>query len=97
MEKYEDFVRFANSTLTYDVGWSEDNATGGWRLMPPVFDAEKCSDCALCWLYCPDGAIERHSWAIDYAYCKGCGICATECGKGAITMIREADAEEPKP
>ena len=93
MEKYEFFVRRTPNTLVYDSGWSLDNKTGGWRTLRPVKDEERCNDCGLCWLYCPDGAIDRDGIAIDYAYCKGCGICATECKVGAIEMVREG--EEP--
>ncbi|WP_165043158.1 4Fe-4S binding protein [Adlercreutzia sp. ZJ138] len=31
----------------------------GWRNMRPVIDAEKCTNCLQCYLYCPDGAIYR--------------------------------------
>ncbi len=89
MERYEDFVRRARSTLTYDPGWSRDNRTGSWRTERPILDTSRCTDCALCWLFCPDGCIERDTWAIDLTYCKGCGVCAQECKRGAITMARE--------
>ncbi len=91
MEKYEFFVRRARNVLTYDPGWSADNRTGAWRAMRPVKDPDKCTDCALCWLFCPDGIIAREGIVIDYAYCKGCGICATECPTGAIRMVPETE------
>jgi len=93
MEKYEYFVRRAQSTLTYDPGWSKDNRTGSWRSERPVLNLERCNACSLCWLFCPDGTIDAKTFAIDYDYCKGCGICATECKRNAIVMVREADAE----
>lgn len=31
----------------------------GWRNMRPVLDAEKCTGCLQCYLYCPDGCIFR--------------------------------------
>ena len=89
MEKYERFVRRAKSTLTYDPGWSEDNRTGAWRALRPVIDPERCIECDICWLYCPDSAIRRKPLAINYDFCKGCGICAEECPKNAISMERE--------
>ena len=89
MEKYEHFVRRARSTLTYDPGWSRDNRTGSWRTERPVLDPERCTDCSLCWLFCPDGCVERDTWVIDLTYCKGCGVCAQECKRKAITMERE--------
>ena len=89
MEKYEYFVRRANSTLTYDPGWSEDNLTGAWRATRPVKNEELCNDCSLCWLYCPEGCISFGDFEIDYDYCKGCGVCAVECRIGAIGLVRE--------
>jgi len=89
LERYESFVRRAKSTLTYDPGWSRENPTGLWRAMRPVRDAGRCTDCGLCWLYCPDGAIAAVTYDIDYGYCKGCGICAEECRVGALAMVRE--------
>ena len=91
MEKYEGFVRRARSTLTYEPGWSKDNKTGSWRTERPVKDDESCNECDLCWLFCPEGCIERGTYNIDYEYCKGCGICATECRAGAIEMEREGE------
>lgn len=65
-------------------------ASGSWRAERPVIDNAKCKLCGVCWLYCPDGAIEiADRVTIDYEYCKGCGICARECPFGAIQMVRE--------
>ena len=91
IEKYEGFVRRTNCVLTYDPGWSEDNKTGSWRTLRPVKDAERCSDCGLCWVYCPEGCISHGNWEIDYTYCKGCGICHVECKRGAIDLVREGE------
>ena len=64
------------------------NKTGSWRTFKPVVDTEKCINCGLCYVYCPDGCVtEEH--IPDYDYCKGCGICAEECPVKAITMERE--------
>ena len=62
--------------------------TGAWSLDRPVL-TEACNACALCALFCPEGAIERSDGAIsiDYLYCKGCGICETVCPvHGAVRM-----------
>ena len=37
----------------------------------------KCSNCMLCWAYCPDSSIEVEDGAmtgIDLFHCKGCGV-----------------------
>ncbi|RLI04593.1 hypothetical protein DRO38_00920 [Candidatus Bathyarchaeota archaeon] len=65
--------------------------TGDWRAFRPIIDEEKCINCLLCWIYCPDGAVirEEKKVSINYEYCKGCGICANECPVKAITMVEE--------
>ncbi|HXR12447.1 MAG TPA: 2-oxoacid:acceptor oxidoreductase family protein [Gaiellaceae bacterium] len=64
------------------------NHTGGWSLERPVLK-EACNDCALCAVFCPEGAITREDGAmvVDYLYCKGCGICEVVCPvRNAIAM-----------
>ncbi len=73
--------------------WSTENfPTGDWRSERPVWDEEKCTDCFLCWIYCPDSSIiikDGKVTGINYDYCKGCGICANVCPPKvkAIEMI----------
>ena len=78
-------------------GTSTHYLTGGWRSDRPVFDANACSHCLLCWVFCPDAAIELDDGKVTgvaYDYCKGCGICTYECPKqGAMTM--EPDTTAP--
>ena len=67
---------------------SRGKHTGTWSLDRPVLTAE-CNACALCALFCPEGAISRTdgAMAIDYLYCKGCGICEVVCPvRNAIAM-----------
>jgi 2-oxoacid:acceptor oxidoreductase gamma subunit (pyruvate/2-ketoisovalerate family)/2-oxoacid:acceptor oxidoreductase delta subunit (pyruvate/2-ketoisovalerate family) len=62
--------------------------TGSWSLERPVL-TDACTACALCALFCPEGAIARSdgSMAVDYLYCKGCGICEVVCPvRNAIAM-----------
>jgi pyruvate ferredoxin oxidoreductase delta subunit len=62
--------------------------TGSWSLDRPVL-TDACTACALCALFCPEGAIARDdgSVVIDYLYCKGCGICEVVCPvRNAIRM-----------
>lgn len=76
----------------YPVSYPMEGAggnTGTWRNLRPVLDHDKCSQCLLCWIYCPEAVIDRDSLEINYQYCKGCGICAEECPAKAIKMIRE--------
>lgn len=76
------------------VSWrqADETLTGDWRGEDkPNLDSDKCTRCLLCWVYCPDAAInfDQKDVTINYDYCKGCGICATECPVNAITMIKE--------
>jgi len=73
-------------------GNSIENKTGGWRALRPVWNKEKCTQCMICWMFCPDMAIPQKGGKrieTDYDFCKGCGICKTECVFGAITMEKE--------
>jgi len=77
-----------------EAGNASLRRTGDWRTERPVMDKEKCNKCALCWLYCPDGAmklLEDGYYEPDLFYCKGCGICAKVCRREAITMIEEEE------
>lgn len=74
---------FAVSTMD-----SRGNHTGTWSLDRPVVNDE-CTACAVCALFCPEGAISRSdgSMVVDYLYCKGCGICEVVCPvRNAIAM-----------
>jgi len=65
--------------------------TTPWRWQRPIIDMNKCTDCKLCHIYCPDGAIDFSPIKIDYEYCKGCGICEKVCPVGAIKMVSELE------
>jgi pyruvate ferredoxin oxidoreductase delta subunit len=64
------------------------------RYLRPTIDYEKCNDCKLCHLYCPDGAVDFNPIKIDYDYCQGCGICERICPVKAISMETEMKALE---
>ena len=73
-----------------DSGNSKKFKTGGWRTFRPVRDGEKCNQCLICYVFCPDSSIITSGGKItgvDYDFCKGCGICAEECPANAIQMI----------
>ncbi len=64
---------------------------GSWRLVRPVHHRDKCTRCKICYIYCPDAAI---NWTpdgpeINLTSCKGCMICAEECPTGAMTEEKE--------
>lgn len=65
--------------------------TGTWRHKRPIIKKGKCSQCGLCYLYCPAGTVveEGDSFGIDLKYCKGCGACAQCCPSHAIIMVEE--------
>ncbi len=77
-------------------GSSVEYKTGGWRSHRPNLDRDKCNNCMLCWLFCPDSSIGAESAKItefDWDHCKGCGICAEVCPIAAINMVEEASVE----
>ena len=75
-----------------EPGNASQYRTGDWRSVRPVWDTEKCIQCGVCYIFCPDMAIKKTEdgyFEADLYYCKGCGICASECPKNAIEMVRE--------
>ncbi len=80
---FEDILALGNSGL---------RKTGNWRTFRPVIDYGRCTDCMICYAYCPESALSIGSDGrlhIDYDNCKGCMICMTECPPRAIAQQRE--------
>ena len=80
--------------LILEAGNARGYKTGGWRTFKPVHDSEKCINCLLCWIHCPDSCIkikDNKFVEFDYDFCKGCGICAKVCPPKvqAIKMEKE--------
>ena len=70
--------------------------TGNWRTYRPVIDYAKCTDCMICYAYCPESAMsvgKDGRIKIDYDNCKGCMICLAECPLRAIGQTVEAVQE----
>lgn len=82
-EGFEDVTKTGNSGARH---------TGNWRTYRPVIDYGKCTDCLICYAYCPESAMsvsQDGRVKIDYDNCKGCMICLTECPLRAISQTRE--------
>jgi 2-oxoacid:acceptor oxidoreductase delta subunit (pyruvate/2-ketoisovalerate family) len=67
--------------------------TGAWRTgVRPEVELDRCVNCLLCWLYCPDSAIRLAGTTFDgfdLDVCKGCELCAEVCPVGAIQMVAD--------
>jgi pyruvate ferredoxin oxidoreductase gamma subunit len=69
--------------------------TGAWRIERPLVDRDACTRCGLCFVMCPDGAIQLDDEGypvIDYDHCKGCMICQRLCPLHAIERQQETTA-----
>ncbi|MEK7448435.1 MAG: 4Fe-4S binding protein [Planctomycetota bacterium] len=102
MKKLKSVKEIPIGTVIKEAGSSMEYHTGGWRNSRPVHLKDKCTNCLICWISCPDGCIKVKDGKIveiDLTYCKGCGICMEECpsasgGRGkAITMVTEVKEE----
>lgn len=81
-------------SIVTEPGNASQYKTGDWRSQRPLLDKNKCNKCTLCYIFCPEGCIERDAegyFEANLFYCKGCGICTTECPKKAITMVEEEE------
>lgn len=83
---------FAGPTIRHR-GSAALRETGNWRTERPVIDLAKCKRCCfLCYLYCPEAAMQLDSEnfpRVDYDHCKGCMICYEECPTDAISRRTE--------
>jgi pyruvate ferredoxin oxidoreductase delta subunit len=72
--------------------------TGNWREYRPVLEAEKCSMCMNCVVFCPDACFQLDAadekLILNTKYCKGCNICINECAPAALTAVYELDFDD---
>jgi 2-oxoacid:acceptor oxidoreductase delta subunit (pyruvate/2-ketoisovalerate family) len=71
---------------------SPQKHTGNWRQFRPVLERDKCNQCWLCFVSCPEAAIvldDEEYPKIDLDVCKGCLLCAHECPTHAFRVERE--------
>lgn len=81
-----------------NTAWNDlSTSRAGWL---PVLQDEKCIQCGVCDLVCPDlclvwgdgeegGRYERELMGVDYRYCKGCLRCVESCPTGAMEKTAE--------
>jgi pyruvate ferredoxin oxidoreductase gamma subunit len=90
---YQEALRGAPSVVA--PANTPQRQTGNWRVWRPVIDLSRCTQCWICFVSCPEGAIaldERDNPHIDYDVCKGCLICVEECPTQTIHRVLEAEA-----
>ena len=95
MAKSEDELTWKDleiGSIVTEPGSASQYQTGTWRSERPIIDLDKCNKCGLCYIFCPDAAIEMNDEGypeLNLFYCKGCGICSVECPTKAITQVEE--------
>jgi len=80
-------------------GGARNYRTGDWRSQKPAYNSDRCVKCGVCYVFCPDAAINIRPDGyveVNEFYCKGCGICARECVTGAFKMVPLAADKEWK-
>lgn len=73
----------------------------GWRNKRPVVDAEKCTGCLQCYLYCPDGTIVRRACRLadgaDAARAAGTSSCGSSSSSRAEARVVGASPQSEAP
>lgn len=94
MQQLKKWFEIPIGSIVDEAGSSMMNNTGSWRMLRPVLNTDKCTNCLICWIFCPDDSIpvnREQRFETDFVYCKGCGICAVECPYGALEMVSEME------
>ena len=77
----------------YALANSPERHTGNWRQFRPVLHQELCTQCWICFVRCPEGAITldvNEYPVVDYDECKGCLLCVHDCPTHAFTTEKES-------
>jgi pyruvate ferredoxin oxidoreductase gamma subunit len=77
----------------YALANSPARHTGTWRQFRPVLHQELCTQCWICFVRCPEGAItlDANEYpVVDYDECKGCLLCVHDCPTHAFTTEKES-------
>jgi pyruvate ferredoxin oxidoreductase delta subunit len=86
--KLVSWKEITHGSHVFEAGNAVNFKTGDWRSEKPVFVAEECKQCLLCFPVCPDSAIilnaEGEVQGFDYDFCKGCMCCKEVCAFKAI-------------
>jgi 2-oxoacid:acceptor oxidoreductase delta subunit (pyruvate/2-ketoisovalerate family) len=96
-EKLKGWKEMLPGAITEGAGTMGELETGSWRTYVPVTDLERCTHCMICWISCPESAIEvkdAKKLGTNLQYCKGCGICANVCPPKCIEMVLESTIPE---
>ena len=89
VKKLPGYLNMPIGGMILEAGNSVNYKTGEWRTKEFYINKEECSNCFLCYIYCPENCIKHKDGEvleIQLDYCKGCGICAEECPKNAIKV-----------
>ena len=63
MAKSEDELTWKDleiGSIVTEPGSASQYQTGTWRSERPIIDLDKCNKCGLCYIFCPDAAIEMN-------------------------------------
>jgi pyruvate ferredoxin oxidoreductase gamma subunit len=89
-EKLPSWRELEKGCLVIEPGNTKQFSTGDWKSQHPTWNDERCIECGICEIVCPEACIKRNKegrYRADLFYCKGCGICSHECWPQAIAMV----------
>jgi len=85
--KLVSWKEITHGSHVFEAGNAVNFKTGDWRSHKPIFLADKCKQCLLCFPVCPDSAIVLKDGLMegfDLDFCKGCLVCKNTCPFNAI-------------